>query len=168
MRVEELQMMVQLQLKTNLQVAITPGKAYVQGYELEKTALTFKDLKKARDFDTINAGVTNLEIGNFTRITNVYGTPDIGDVSGETTPYKQIKLFELPTSTRGATSMGRNMGVARPKAFEFLQGVIGSVQAEHKIFLFDIQMFTRIHKCNTKSNTHCNTLNWCTSKRCNI
>ena len=46
----------------------------MQGYELEKTALTFKDLKKARDFDTINAGVTNLEIGNFTRITNVYNT----------------------------------------------------------------------------------------------
>ena len=80
----------------------------MQGYELEKTALTFKDLKKARDFDTINAGVTNLEIGNFTRITNVYNTPDIGDVSGETTPYKQLKLFELPTSTRGSsTSMGR-------------------------------------------------------------
>ena len=128
-----------------LTVAITPGKAYVQGYELEKTALTFKDLKKAREFDTINAGVTNLEIGNFTRITNVYGTPDIGDVSGETTPYKTIQLFQNPTSTRGATtSMGRNLGVARARAFEYSQGVLGSVEAEHKIFLFDIQMFTRI------------------------
>ena len=135
-----------------LTVAITPGKAYVQGYELEKTALTFKDLKKARDFDTINAGVTNLEIGNFTRITNVYNTPDIGDVSGETTPYKQLKLFELPTSTRGSsTSMGLNIGVARPRAFEFLQGVVGDTAAEYKLFLFDIQMFTRLTLDDTPS-----------------
>ena len=135
-----------------LVVAATPGKAYVRGFEIEKTALTFKDLKKARDFDTINAGVTNLEIGNFTRITNVYNTPDIGDVSGETTPYKQIKLFELPTSTRGSsTSMGLNIGVARPRAFEFLQGVVGDTAAEYKLFLFDIQMFTRLTLNDTPS-----------------
>ena len=135
-----------------LVVAATPGKAYVRGFEIEKTALTFKDLKKARDFDTINAGVTNLEIGNFTRITNVYGTPDIGDVSGETTPYKQLKFFELPTSTRGSsTSMGKNIGVARTRAFEFLQGVVGDTAAEYKLFLFDVQMFTRLTLNDTPS-----------------
>ena len=76
-----------------LVVACTPGKAFVRGYEIEKTAITFKDLQKAREVETINAGVTNLDLGNFTRITNVFGTPDIGNVSGETTPYKQLKLF---------------------------------------------------------------------------
>ena len=137
-----------------LAVAITPGKAYVRGYEIEKTALTLKDLKKARDVKTINAGVSNLELGNFTRITNVYGIPDIGDVSGETTPYKTIQLFQNPTSTRGATtSMGRNLGVARARAFEYSQGVLGSTEAEHKIFLFDIQMFTRVELNATPSPT---------------
>ncbi len=38
-----------------------------KGYEIEKIATTFKDLKKARDFETINAGVTNLELGNFVK-----------------------------------------------------------------------------------------------------
>ena len=39
--------------------------------------------------------------------------PDIGDIFGETTPYKQLQLFELPTSTRGSTTgMGKNIGVA--------------------------------------------------------
>ena len=58
-------MMVQLHLKINLSIACTPGKAYVRGYEIEKTAITFKDLRKARDVETINAGVTNLDLGNF-------------------------------------------------------------------------------------------------------
>ena len=87
-----------------LVVAATPGKAYVRGYEIEKTALTFLDLNKARDVDTINAGVTNLEIGNFVRVTNAYNIPDIDDISGETTPYKTIQLFEFPTVTRGSTT----------------------------------------------------------------
>ena len=28
------------------------------------------------------------------RVTNAYNIPDIGDVSGETTPYKTLQLFE--------------------------------------------------------------------------
>ncbi len=135
-----------------LVVAVTPGKAFVRGYEIEKTAITFKDLQKAREVETINAGVTNLDLGNFTLITNVFGTPDVGEVSGETTAYKQIKLFESPTVTRGSTTgMGRNFGIARARAFEYSQGVIGDVQAEHKIFLFDIQMFTRLELSDTPS-----------------
>ena len=78
-----------------LAIACTPGKAYVRGYEIEKIGITFKDLRKARDFQTTNAGVVNLEIGNFVRVTNVYNTPDIGDISGETTPYKQINYLKI-------------------------------------------------------------------------
>ena len=33
-----------------LAIACSPGKAYVRGYEIEKTGVTFKDLEKARDF----------------------------------------------------------------------------------------------------------------------
>ncbi len=138
--------------ESKLAIAVTPGKAYVRGFEIEKTAITFKDLEKARDVRTINAGVTNLEVGNFVRVTNAYGMPDIGDISGETTPYKQLQLFELPTSTRGATTgMGKNIGVARPRAFEFFQGVAGDTAAEHKLFLFDVQMFTRLTLSDTPS-----------------
>ena len=155
-------MMVELHLKINLSIAITPGKAYVRGYEIEKTALTFKDLQKAREFETINAGVTNLELGNFTRITNVYGTPDIGDISGETTPYKTIQLFENQHQPEVVQLVWVNIGVARSRAFEFLQGVVGSVDAEFKIFLFDIQMFTRVELNDTPSPiTYCNALYRC-------
>ena len=127
-----------------LAIACTPGKAYVRGYEIEKTGVTFKDLKKARDFETANAGVVNLEIGNFVRVTNVYNTPDIGDISGETTPYKEIKLFD-DFGTRGSsTGNGKQVGVARDRAIEHFKGAIGSTGAEHKLFLFDIQMFTQI------------------------
>lgn len=85
-----------------LSVSITPGKAYVKGYEIEKTAATFLDLNKARDFNTVNAGVTTFEMGNFAFATNLFGTPDIGNISGETTPYKEVGLFTDFTATRGS------------------------------------------------------------------
>ena len=101
-------------MKIDLLLRVLQAKDFVRGYEIEKTALTFKDLRKARDVETINAGVTNLDLGNFVRVTNAYNIPDIGDVSGETTPYKTLQLFENFTSTRGSsTLMGRNIGIAR-------------------------------------------------------
>ena len=134
-----------------LAIACTPGKAYVRGYEIEKTGITFKDLKKARDFETTNAGVVNLELGNFVRITNVFGTPDISSISGETTPYKEIKLFDEIGTRGSSTGNGNQIGVARARAIEHFQGTIGSTEAVHKLFLFDIQMFTKIDLSDTPS-----------------
>ena len=133
-----------------LAIGCSPGKAYVRGYEVEKIGQTFLDLPKARDFDTFNAGVTNLELGTFIQVTNAYNTPDIGEVSGETTAYKEIKLF-TDTSTRGGTGNGFQIGVARSRAFEHKTGTLGSTEAVHKLYLFDVQMFTQILLSGTPS-----------------
>ena len=44
-----------------LTLACSPGKAYVKGFEIEKITQTFKDISKARDFQTVNAGVTTYD-----------------------------------------------------------------------------------------------------------
>ena len=134
-----------------LALSCSAGKAYVRGYEFEKLGTTFKDLNKARDFTTINAGVTNLELGNFVRITNLYGTPDIGSVSGETTPYKEIKLLSGATVTRGTSSTEEPIGVARARALEYDSGVSGNTDAVYKAHLFDIRTFTVLTLSDTPS-----------------
>ena len=42
------------------------------------------------------------------------------------------------------SSNATTIGIARARAFEHFQGALGSTEAEHKLFLFDIQMFTQI------------------------
>ncbi len=126
-----------------LSISITPGKAYIKGYEVEKIATTFKDLNKARSFDTVNAGITTFEMGNFAFVTNVFNMPDISSISGETTPYKEVQLFTDFTSTRGSSS-GYQIGVARARAMEFFSGTQGATDAQYKLFLFDVRMFTYI------------------------
>ena len=51
-----------------LALQISPGKAYIKGFEIEKMAPTIKDINKARDFNTVNAGVSTFDVGNFTML----------------------------------------------------------------------------------------------------
>ena len=124
-----------------LALSVTSGKAYVKGYEIEKVANSIIDVNKARDFATVNAGVTTFEVGNFTKITNLYNTPDIGAVSGETTAYNTLSLFDKETVTRGSAS-GNQVGVARARTIQHDSGTAGNTDAVYKLFLFDIRPFT--------------------------
>ena len=121
-------------------LAVSPGKAYVRGYEIEKTAITFKDVNKARTFDTVNTGTLNTELGNFLKIDNLYNQPHVSDISGETTPYKQIQIHDDVIQTRG-TASGRQIGVCRARTIEFDSGTAGNTDAVYKLFLFDIRPF---------------------------
>ena len=135
-----------------LTLACSPGKAYVKGFEIEKITQTFKDISKARDFQTVNAGVTTYEIGNFAKISNLYNTPDIGAVSGETTAYKTLGLFDDVTTTRGSAS-GNQVGVARARAIQYESGTAGNTDAIYRLFLFDIRPFTYLTLNDTPSPT---------------
>ena len=136
-----------------LNMSVSTGKAYVKGYEVEKIAPTNMTFHKARAFKTVNAGVSTFNVGNFVNITNVYGSPDIGEISGETTPYKEIELYTDFTGTRGdatsstgvagvSTTRGYKIGVARARTMEFKSGTQGNTDAIYKLFLFDLRMLT--------------------------
>ena len=135
-----------------LALAIQPGKAYVKGYEVEKIATTFIDINKARDFNTVNAGITTFELGNSVDITNAFQIPDIGAVTGESTAYKTIGLFDEATTTRG-TSSGTQIGVARARSIEHSSGTQGDTTAIMKMFLFDVRPFTFLTISGTPSPT---------------
>jgi len=139
-----------------LALSIKSGKAYVQGFEIEKLGTTLVDVNKARDFATINAGVTTFDVGNFAFITNVYGTPDITPISGQTTPYKEIRLFTEFTDTRGSqntTGGNYQIGVSRARSYEYFSGTQGTTDAIYKLFLFDVRMFTYISLSGIASPT---------------
>jgi len=145
-----------------LNLQISTGKAYVKGYEVEKIAPTNLTIHKARAFNTVNAGVSTFNVGNFANITNIYGLPDIGNITGETTPYKEIGIFTDFTTTRGdatssvgidglSTTRGFKIGVCRARAFEFGSGTQGNQDAIYKTFLFDVRMLTFL-RINTVSD----------------
>ena len=139
-----------------LALQVSPGKAYVGGFEIEKIAPTIKDITKARDFETVNAGVSTFDLGNFAFITNVYGTPDVTFISGESTAFKKVEIYDDKIETRGSAK-GSLIGVSRARSIEYFSGAVGSTSSNntsvYKLFLFDINLFTKLKLSGTPSPT---------------
>ena len=122
---------------------VSPGKAYVRGYEIEKIAPTLVDVKKGRDFNTINAGASPVDLGNYLEVTNVYGTPDVTEISGETVGYNELQLYDTNISTRGSAT-GIQIGVARVRTYQYDSGTAGENDATYRLYLFDINAITSL------------------------
>jgi len=139
-----------------LALIVSPGKAYVNGYEIEKTQSTILDLNKSRDFETQNAGVSTYDMGNHALIKNVYGSPDISNVSGEATAFKTVQFYDTFNTTRGAAN-GTLIGVGRARGMEYHSGDVGASSdntlSQYKLFLFDIRPFTVLTLSDTPSPT---------------
>jgi len=135
-----------------LALQVSPGKAYVKGYEIDKISPSIIDVNKSRDFRTFNSAASPIDLGNYIKVTNLYGTPDVSSISGETTVYKQLDLYDTNIATRG-TAVGVHMGVARARTYQYDSGTAGEQAATYRLYLFDIRMFTRIILSGTPSPT---------------
>ncbi len=145
-------------LETKLAVGLSPGKAYVKGFEIEKLATTYLEVDKARDFDTEQNFGTRFDVGNFINVTQVHGQPDIGFVSGSMEAFKAVNLYKTATASRGTEQSTSGVtvpqiGRAKSRGFEYSSGTAasgffsssGATSNTYKHFLFDINMFTHLN-----------------------
>jgi hypothetical protein len=148
---------------TKLAIGVSPFKAYVKGYENERLGTTFVDVDKARDFETANNHKTRYNIKNYINVTNVYGSPDIGFVSGDVEAFKTVNLYDTATSARGTeqNTVGvtvPQVGRAKSRGFEFVSGTdtndIYGTSSIFRHYLFDIEMFTHLNLTTSASFTN--------------
>ncbi len=148
---------------TKLALGVSPFKAYVGGYESERLGTTFVSLNKARDFDTGNNNKTRFQLDNFFNVTNVYGSPDIGFVSGDVQAFKTINFYDTATDTRGneLNTVGTTVpqiGRAKSRGFEYVTGTesndVFATGNTWKHFIFDVEMFTHINTLEATSFTN--------------
>jgi hypothetical protein len=144
--------------ETKLAFGLGQGKAYVKGYEISKIGTTFVDVDKAREFDTASGTVSRFNIGSFVNVKDVFGTPDIGFVSGESEAFKSVRLVDEQHGTRGTvfgTALAHvfDIGRAKSRAFEHNSGspttnFLSSTTVTDSVFkhyLFDIEMFVHVN-----------------------
>lgn len=93
-------------------LVVDPGKAYIQGYEVESTSAQFIDFQKARVIDgdegnhvrRIPEQTVGLNLGNYVTVDNLYDTPDITTfekVYLVNTPQKRIASVQVVVSVTG-------------------------------------------------------------------
>jgi len=159
-------------LATKLAVGVSPFKAYVNGYEAEVLSTTYVDVDKARDTEDANNNKTRFNVKNFVNVSNVYGSPDISFVSGETEAFKNVNLYRDPTVARGTeiATVGTNVsqiGRAKSRGYEYVSGTetndIFATSGVYRHYLFDVEMFTHVDLTTSETFTTGETLTGATS-----
>jgi hypothetical protein len=123
---------------SNLSVLVSPGKAYVKGYEVGKK--TTKDLvtEKATTFANVNNQIGATTHGNYFLIKEVSGRIQ-HDVGTAIDLYNTAQA-RLTNVTPNAAQTGNRIGTARLKSVEYDSGTSGTPSATWRLYLTDIQM----------------------------
>jgi hypothetical protein len=117
-----------------LSVQISPGKAYVKGFEVETINTVNIDLEKSRTSNKIFDTSLPFSLGSRIVLNNVYGSVPIG--TGTT-----VKLYNSRTITPGNSS-GLEIGLARVYDFKLNSASYTNASTPFDISLFDIQTYT--------------------------
>ena len=118
---------------------ISPGKAFVQGFEIEKTSTTYFDVKKPEVSNTVDTYPLPFSYGNKLILDNVSGSPTIG--FGVTT------VLSLRSDRVGLTSLtapGSEIGKARCYDFKLKDAAYSNKDTDFEIFLYDIDTHTQV------------------------
>ena len=118
-----------------LTVKVSPGKAYVKGYELERLATTFLDVPKPRTTrEVLNEGVS-YSTGDPLIVNNIFGSPSLGIGTTAT-----VSLM----SRRKGENSGTEIGLARVYDFQSESDKHGDATTQYELRLFDIKTFTNV------------------------
>jgi hypothetical protein len=125
--------------EAKLAIGLEPGKAYVQGYEIEKPATEYVTVDKAREFTQTTDTYLTTPVGNFVYVTNINSLPPFDLTSGMPT----ISIYNRFTSSVGVLPAGGTViGTARVRSIEWDSGTIGAQNAIYKLYLFDVRLNT--------------------------
>ena len=113
---------------------ISPGKAYVKGYAIEKIATGFIDVPKPRTTQTVEQEAVSYKTGDPLFVNNVFGSPSLGIGTTAT--------VSLINRRRGGG--GSEVGLARLYDFKAQSASFVNETTQYEARLFDIKTFTDV------------------------
>lgn len=123
-------------------ISISPGKAYVRGYEIE-TENVLLDLEKPRDTRRVQNENIQFNFGNQIIVNNVYGSIPVGFSTESSSTESEVKFYNDRTDTKGVKN-GTLIGISKVYDYEARSSEYVGPQTEYVISLYDTQLFTKI------------------------
>ena len=117
---------------------IGPGKAYVNGYDVETIAPRLIDVPKPRTTETTLNQVIPYNAGTLFVVNNCYGSPTIGIGTGTT-----VSLMDSRIGESASVATGTTIGLARVYDFIPESNYVDDT-SRLNLRLFDIQTYTTI------------------------
>jgi len=124
-----------------MSIKVSPGKAYVKGYDIEKTGTTIIDVNKPRDIQKVFSIGVPFQMGNLIRVNNVYGAPI------------ERNSLVLQDKRRNDYLSANTIGDARVYTFNLTDSAYNDATTNWDLYLYDIQTYTKITLNKTVSDT---------------
>lgn len=121
---------------------ISPGKAYVRGFEVETISPTLIDFEKPRTSKVLQNQTLNFNFGPILNLNRVNGSATIGINTTLSLSLRDQRLGDDPL-----TSSGKEIGLARIYDFVLESGSYNTAFPDNNVWdlsLFDVQTFTDI------------------------
>jgi hypothetical protein len=115
-------------------ISISPGKAYVRGYEIETISNAIVDIEKPRTIERAENASIPFNVGRQILLNNVCGSIRVGLTT-------QVSLYSDRTSTVGVSS-GTKIGVARLYDLKLKNAAYSNSSTQFESSLYDIQTYT--------------------------
>jgi len=115
---------------------ISPGKAYIRGFEVYKDSQSFIDIEKPKTTSSIQSEGVAFNCGPLIFVNNVLGQPSVGIA---TTAFLSLRSERKGT---GIGTTGGEIGVARVYDFNYVNST--GVTTTYQMRLFDIQTYTNV------------------------
>jgi hypothetical protein len=117
---------------------ISPGKAYVNGYDIETISTTSLDVKKPRTTNTLSDQIVTYNSGLKIVVNNAYGSASIGLGTTAT-----VSLMDSRIGGSAHVASGTTIGIAR--VYDFIpESDYVDDRSRLNLRLFDIQTYTKI------------------------
>ena len=133
-------------------VKVSPGKAYVRGYDIESSTTTILDVEKPRDKQTVSQSLVPFEFGTLLRVNNVAGTPFLGVNNNSNTVKLQSRR---KSSTVTSSADGIEIGEARVYSYSLTDAAYTDNSTEWDLYLFDVQTYTKLTLNESLSSGQC-------------
>jgi len=136
----------------NMDVILSPGKAYVFGYEYETIAPTTLTIAKPRDTDSVANKRITADYGNFVYTNGHYGSFPINSLT-------TVDLHCVPNAsinlTSTATITNTKVGTARVKSISYdsAANTADASTYEYKTYLFDVSIGSITGTINTATSS---------------
>jgi hypothetical protein len=139
-----------------LSVQVSPGVAYVQGYEVGKLVPSFLAIDKARDYKNVNSQLASAAMGSYVTVKEVTGSWNMDRGT-------QIDLYDTAqgrlTTSKWSTGAqtGNRIGTAKLMSIEYNTGTMGTPNGKFDIYLSDVRMIGSNTFANVRSIYYDNT-----------
>ena len=139
--------------KTKFITVLSAGKAYVKGYEVQKSSETFVTVDKARTTIDSGALAVPFEIGNYFTVSSAFGQPEFG--TGDTSDIRPFGACELRDTVKDNVEgeNGTVIGRARVRFYDATDVTVSSgvhtTASQYRVHLFDVRMYTKLTVAST-------------------